>query len=100
MILVYITCGDGKEAEEIVKHLLEKRLIACANFFPIESMYWWDDSVTRDKEFVIIAKTLEDRFVEVRDAVKEIHSYETPCILKIGVEANPEFLDWVGREIG
>lgn len=99
MILVYITCRDQDEAEKVAKHLLEKRLAACANFFSIKSIYLWEGKVTGDDEFVVIAKTLGDKFSEVEEAVKEIHSYELPCILKIEVDANLEFLDWVGKEL-
>ncbi|MBN2013568.1 MAG: divalent-cation tolerance protein CutA [Candidatus Altiarchaeota archaeon] len=95
MILVYITCRGKAEAEKIAKHLLDKRLIACANFFPIESMYWWEGKITEDKEYVVIAKTLKKRFSEVAGAVREIHSHRVPCILRMGVEANREFIDWV-----
>jgi periplasmic divalent cation tolerance protein len=38
----YITNPSKEEAKRIAKHLLDKRIIACANIFPIESMYWWD----------------------------------------------------------
>ena len=34
-IFVYITNPTKKEAEKIARHLLEKRLIACANVFPV-----------------------------------------------------------------
>ncbi len=58
MILTYITCKEKSEARKISEHLLKKRLIACAKF-QIESMYWWKDKINEEKEFVVIAKTLE-----------------------------------------
>ena len=38
MILIYITCKDKEEAKKISKHLLEKKLIACTNMTPIETI--------------------------------------------------------------
>ena len=99
MILAYITSKDKEEAKSIAKHLLEKKLIACANIFPIESLYWWKNNIEEEDEFVLIAKTLKEKFNEVKEEVKRIHSYSTPCILKIETEANLEFLEWVKGEV-
>ncbi len=99
MILVYITCKDKEEAEKISKHLLEKRLVACSNMFPIDSFYWWEGKINEDNEVVLIAKTLEEKFEEVKKEVKKIHSYEVPCILKIKAEGNEEYLKWVENEV-
>ncbi|MEM2918148.1 MAG: divalent-cation tolerance protein CutA [Candidatus Altiarchaeota archaeon] len=99
MLLIYITCKDRKEAEKISKHLLEKRLIACANIFPIKSMYWWKGKIENAKEFVIIAKTLDRYFPIIKKEVKRIHSYEVPCIEKIKTEANLEYIKWLKSEL-
>jgi periplasmic divalent cation tolerance protein len=99
MILVYITCESESEAERISEHLLSKRLVACVNMFPIKSMFWWGGAIKSEEEVVVIAKTLEGRFDEVRGEIERIHSYEIPCILKMGVEASKEFREWVGGEV-
>lgn len=98
MILVYITCKDKEEAKKISKHLLEKRLIACANIHPIESLYWWEGKIQEDSEVVVIAKTKEENYNKVKNEVKKIHSYEVPCILKIKAEANEEYDKWIKKE--
>ena len=97
MALIYITCKDKEEAKKISKHLLEKRLIACANIFPIESMYWWKGKIEEVNEHVIIAKGLD--FEKIKQEVRKIHSYDVPAILKIDAEANEEYMDWVKKEV-
>lgn len=99
MIFVYITCKDGKEAKKISAHLLKKRLIACANIFPIDSLYLWGGKIEKTKEVVLIAKTLEEKFSEVKKEVTKIHSYEIPCIEKIKTETNSEYSEWVKKEV-
>src|SRR3989344_2022345 len=99
MTLVYITCKDSQEAKKISKHLLRKRLIACANIFPIKSMYWWNNKIVNDNENVIIAKTNNKNFNKVENEVKKIHSYEIPCILKINASSNKEYLQWASKEM-
>ncbi len=98
MILIYITCKDKKEAKSISKNLLEKRLVACTNIHPIESMYWWKGKIQGDNEVVIITKTKEENYEKVKQAVKKLHSYDVPCILKIKAEANEEYNKWVDKE--
>lgn len=97
MILVYITNPNLKEAKKIGKHLLEKKLIKCANYFPIESAYEWKRKIENAKEVVAIFKTAEKNWKKAEAEIKKVHSYETPCILKIEVEANREFEKWVGE---
>ena len=99
MTLVYITCKDEKEARKISLHLLEKRLIACANIFPIKSMYWWKGKIVKDNENVIIAKTSARNLKRLEMEVKRMHSYAIPCILKIDAVANKEYQRWAGKEL-
>ncbi len=98
MILVYITCKDNEEAKKISRHLLEKKLIACTNIHPIESMYWWKGKIQEDNEVVIIAKTKDSCYDKVKAEVKKVHSYDVPCILKIMAEANKEYNKWINEE--
>ena len=100
MILIYTTCKDIEQAKNISKILLEKRLIACANFFPINSMYRWRENINQDNEIVLILKTVKEKFKEIEQEIKKIHSYDCPCILQLDVqEGNKEFLEWVKKEI-
>ena len=99
MTLIYITCKDEDEAVKISKHLLNKKLIACSNMHPIRSMYWWDNEIQDEKEFVIIAKTKEKNYEKIKEEVKKLHSYDVPCILKIDAEANESYNKWVNEEV-
>ena len=99
MALAYIICRDKKEAEKISMHLLNKRMIACANIFPIRSMYWWKKKIVTEAENVIIAKTNEKKFAKVVSEVKKIHSYKIPCILKLNSIANKDYDKWAEKQM-
>lgn len=99
MIFVYITNPSKKVAKGIAKHLLGARLIACANIFPIESMYWWQGKLMEDSEFVLIAKTSSQNFSKVKAAVEKLHPYSVPCIIKLPVSANRKYSDWLNAEL-
>jgi periplasmic divalent cation tolerance protein len=96
MIFIYITCSNKKEAKKIGLTLVKKRLAACCNIFPIESIYWWQDKVAKDREVVLIAKTLKKNFKKVEKEVKKLHGYKVPCILEISIkEGNIKYLNWL-----
>lgn len=97
-ILIYITHPNAKEAKRVCGELLEKRLIACANYFPIESSYWWKGKVEHGKEIVSIVKTRKENWTKVKKAVEALHPYETPCIMRLDVSSNKSYSDWIKRE--
>jgi periplasmic divalent cation tolerance protein len=98
-IFIYITNPDKEKAKEIAKHLLNKRLIACANIFPIESIYRWEGKINDEEEFVAICKTTEDKFDNVKQEVESIHPYDTPCIIRIPVSSNEKYFNWLKGEL-
>ncbi|MDR3062570.1 MAG: divalent-cation tolerance protein CutA [Methanobrevibacter sp.] len=101
LVLVYITCSNEKESEKIGSYLVENRLCSCANIIKeIDSIYWWDKELEKDKESLLICKTLEEKLDEVISKVKEIHSYDNPAILAIPIiKASNTYKKWVADEI-
>jgi periplasmic divalent cation tolerance protein len=97
-ILLYITNPTKKEAEKISRHLLENRLIACANIFPVKSLYRWKGEIADENEFIVIAKTTENNFEKVKNEIERIHSYEIPCVIKIKASANKKYFKWLEKE--
>jgi periplasmic divalent cation tolerance protein len=98
-IFVYITNPSRKVAERVALHLLQKRLVGCANIFPIKSLYWWKGKIEKANEFVLIVKTPENNFSKIKKEIKKIHPYTVPCITKIDVEANEEYEKWINQEV-
>ncbi len=99
MIDVYITNSNKKEAEKIAMRLLKKRLIACANIFPIKSIYWWKEKIERTNEWVLLAKSTESEYKHIEKEVKKIHSYSIPCIIRFKTNANKDYEKWLKGEI-
>jgi periplasmic divalent cation tolerance protein len=99
MRIVYITAPSAGEAKKISHALLHKKLVACTNIFPIESMYWWDGEIEEQVEFVILAKAPDEKFEEIESAVKKIHSYGTPAIYSWKVDkVNESYAAWIDKE--
>ena len=99
---IYITASDSEEARRIGRALVEARLAACANVIDrVTSVYWWEGEVQEDGEAVLIAKTREDLVDDLTAKVKELHSYECPCVVALPVAGgNADFLDWIESETG
>ncbi|MFH0898689.1 MAG: divalent-cation tolerance protein CutA [bacterium] len=98
-IFIYITCSSHQEGKKIAMHLLEKRLIACANMVPITSLYRWQGRVLDEQECVLIVKTLESLYDELVKEVSGIHSYTIACITKIPVHFNEMYFKWLHKEV-
>jgi len=99
-LFVYMTAGSAEEARRIARALVEERLAACVNLVDgMESVYRWQGAVETARETVMIAKTRADRFEALRDRVRALHSYDTPCIVALPVgRGDAPYLDWIAVE--
>lgn len=101
--LVYITTGNREEARKIGEKLVQEQLAACANIIDgMESIYRWKDKVESDKECILIAKTTYSNVGRLTKRVKELHSYDVPCIISFNLaeqEGNEEYLDWLSDSV-
>ena len=98
-IIIYVTHSNIEEARKIAEHLLKKRLIACVNYFPISSSFWWKGKIDDSQEIVSLLKTKSENWEKVKSEVKKLHPYETPCIIKFNVESNKDYEHWVNAEV-
>ncbi len=97
IVFAYITTKNKSEAKKIGKVLLLERLAACVNIFPkMNSIYWWKGQLEEANETVLIAKTTKNKFSKLSARVKELHSYDCPCILQLEVtDGNKEYVKWL-----
>jgi periplasmic divalent cation tolerance protein len=99
-VFVYTTYPSVVEAERAGRAIVERRLAACVNILPgMISHYWWQGTIERGEETVMIIKTRVSLAGAVRAAVKETHSYSTPAIVFLPVEGGDEdYLGWIMAE--
>lgn len=100
MRIIYTTAKNLTEAKKISKHLLQNKLIACANIFPITSMYNWKNKIKEENEFVLLLKTKTKNYKKIEEEIKKIHSYDLPAIYSWKAdEVSKEYDDWVNKEL-
>ena len=99
--LVLTTCGSLEEARSIAHALVDRQLAACVNIAPqIESVYRWQGEVETATECLLLIKTTIDAFDRVREALSELHSYELPECIQIGIEdGSAAYLEWIGESV-
>ncbi|HEU5414278.1 MAG TPA: divalent-cation tolerance protein CutA [Candidatus Angelobacter sp.] len=97
--IVLTTAGSPQEAEKIARTLVERRLAACVNIIPqIQSVYRWKEKIEQETEWLLIIKTRLNIFDSVRDAIKELHSYDLPeCVMLDVSDGSEAYLNWVSE---
>jgi len=97
--VVLTTAGSEEEARKIAHRLVERRLAACVNIVPrIESVYRWQGKVESAAEWLLIIKTRAPLFESVRDAIREIHSYDLPeCVMLEIADGDKAYLAWLAE---
>ncbi|SME89883.1 divalent-cation tolerance protein CutA [Desulfovibrio gilichinskyi] len=95
--LIYITASDAEEARKIGCELLTRHFVACVNVIDkMESMYWWEGRLESSTEAILLVKTVPSLVGKVTETVKNMHSYDCPCIVAVeSKEGNSEFFEWV-----
>ena len=99
--LIYVTAPSREEAEKIAEAVVTERLAACANILDgVTSVFHWEGKLCRGNEAVLILKTTEEKTDALTARIKELHSYECPCVVVLPIEGgNPAFLEWIEREV-
>jgi periplasmic divalent cation tolerance protein len=99
-IRVVLVSIPRDEANKLAKSLVENHLAACINVVPkIESYFWWDNKLEHKDEALLIIKTTQQRFDELRAWVVTNHSYELPEIISLPIsDGLSDYIEWVKKE--
>ncbi len=100
-LLMISTAGSEEEAQGIARKLVEDRLAACVNVIPgIKSFFDWEGKLCREKEALILVKTVNNKSKEIINRIKKMHSYEVPEIIFLKVdEGERNYLKWLKKTV-
>ena len=62
----------------------------------MNSIYIWDDTLQNDTETVMIAKTVKAKVSAVIETVRQMHSYDCPCVLALARGGRQSGFSWDG----
>ena len=95
IIIFYIPCDLKKTAQTLAKKMLHEKLAGCAQIFPVQSLYLWDNKVNDTSEFILILKTVKSKVKELKKLLESSHPYETPAILNTVMDVNKSYYQWM-----
>lgn len=100
-LLVLTTAGSDDEARKIAHGLVDRKLAACVNIVPrIHSVYRWQDKIESAEELLLVIKTTRSCEEPVKMAIKELHSYDLPECVAIGIDGgSDDYLQWVSGSV-
>lgn len=98
--IIYTTIDNEQDARRISNFLVQEQIVACVNIIPnIISIYRWKGNIEDEKEFILIAKTVDKNIEKAIKRIKELHKYDIPDIIAIPIkDGNTEYLDYIKRE--
>lgn len=100
-LLVLTTAETLADGERLAHLLVEAELAACVQILPqITSVYRWQGKVEQAGETLLLIKTTRAVYPELETAIKQNHSYQTPEIIALPVEAgSAEYLNWLKMSV-
>lgn len=101
LMAVLTTVPDADVAERLATRLVEERLAACSNLVPgVTSIFRWNGQVQRETEVLVILKTTQAAFPQLRARIIELHPYDVPEVLVIPTpDGSTAYMDWVRGEV-
>jgi periplasmic divalent cation tolerance protein len=99
---VVLCNAPADKAPEIARTLVERRKAACVNLVPgVRSFYRWNGKVCDDQEVTLVMKVAATGVLDLRDALLELHPYELPEFIVIGIDDETTYrpyVEWVRKE--
>ncbi len=95
--IIISTFANEKSLRDIAHEMIvNARLCACVNYTKVRSLYWWENKLNDEEEFIALFKTTKEKARELRGRIEELHPYDIPEILEISIDkASKPYLDWL-----
>lgn len=99
-VVIHCTVPDKRVAKEIAKCLLKYKMAACVSMVDkVESVFSWDGEIEKEREVLLMIKTLRANFDKIKTLITELHPYNVPEIIALPiVECSKEYLQWLAHE--
>jgi periplasmic divalent cation tolerance protein len=94
--ILVTTIYGAAAAKTMARAVLEARLAACVQIFPIFSHFRWKGDMCESEEFQLHMKLRAEDYEALAALVRRLHTYETPEILRLDVaQADPGYAEWL-----
>jgi periplasmic divalent cation tolerance protein len=100
-LVVLTTVEKREDGERLARLLVDRELAACIQILPpMVSIYRWEGNVEQASEVLLLIKTTRVVYPRLEAAIKENHTYQTPEIVALPIEAgSSEYLSWLADSV-
>ncbi len=100
MIFIYTTCESLEEAEILGELIINNKIAACVDFWPVSSRYNWNGVMKRVSQAMLVVTTFESKLEDVNEIISKNHSYSVPLIAGVDIRRmNSSYKEWMTEEI-
>jgi periplasmic divalent cation tolerance protein len=99
--VVMTTVSKQEEGQVLARHLVEERLVACAQVLPpMQSVFRWQGQVTAETESLILLKLPAEAYPRLERRLRELHPYSEPEIIALDAsQVSSSYLQWAREQI-
>ncbi|MEO1094884.1 MAG: divalent-cation tolerance protein CutA [Cyanobacteria bacterium J06638_28] len=97
--VILVTVDTQEAAQAVAKILVQERLAACINIFPIHSIYIWERELQQAAEWQMVIKTDFNKFAEIELKLNEVHPYDVPEMIALPIQQGTSaYLAWMAAQ--
>jgi periplasmic divalent cation tolerance protein len=96
-VLVISTYPNEQSIVERSRDLIvAKKLCACISLTRVRSIYYWNNKLEDQEEFMVFFKTTKSRACVLKKEIKRLHPYDLPEILELRLDdISTDYLSWL-----
>jgi periplasmic divalent cation tolerance protein len=100
LVIIFSTASES-EAPPIAQALVMQHLAACVNILPVISVYRWQGDLCRDREHLLIIKTVQKNVETVIREIRKLHSTNSRrwWSFLLRVDTSPTWNGWPRRPV-
>lgn len=100
MIFIYTTCANSSEAKFLGKLIIENKMGACVDYWPVNSMYDDKNGLKELSQTMMMVTTFEPKLEDVNDFISKHHSYSVPLVAGLDIRRiNRAYKEWMTEKM-
>ena len=96
MIFIHTTCKDIDDAQKLSSAIIENKIGACVDYWPISSCFDSNGSVVCQPRVKLLITTFESKLDAITKLISENHSEVVPLVAGVDVRRiNHPYKEWM-----